>query len=308
MLPAVELMYESDVRYPTDVKLLWESCSYIYEELLFPICRRLGSRRPRNKFKEQQKKQLIYSKRRKSSYKLRRKRLRTLLYLLEKGLSNLQDVLNLGHIELREKERLKLRTIRIVHLQQQYMFVHKVNQVADRIISLSKPWLRPIKRGKETKMVEYGHKAHLLQVGGICLIDHLASQAYHEGNRLKIAYYKHQTIFGSCTHLGADQIYANNKNRKFITAKGIITNFRKKGRPSADPEEKRIKSIIAKERATRMEGAFGTHKRNYGLDRVKARTEKNEKLLIFFGVMTANAVLISKNKNKNKSNSYHLAA
>jgi hypothetical protein len=43
-----------------------------------------------------------------------------------------------------------------------------------------------------------------------------------------------------------------------------------------------------------MEGSFGTEKEHYGLQKIKARTEKNEILWIFFGVHTANAVLIAK--------------
>ena len=43
-----------------------------------------------------------------------------------------------------------------------------------------------------------------------------------------------------------------------------------------------------------MEGSFGTEKEHYGLQKIKARTEKNEILWIFFGVHTANAVRISK--------------
>jgi hypothetical protein len=43
-----------------------------------------------------------------------------------------------------------------------------------------------------------------------------------------------------------------------------------------------------------MEGSFGTEKEHYGLQKIKARTEKNEVLWIFFGVHTANAVRIAK--------------
>ena len=42
-----------------------------------------------------------------------------------------------------------------------------------------------------------------------------------------------------------------------------------------------------------MEGSFGTEKEYYGLQRIKARTEKNEILWIFFGVHTCNAVKIA---------------
>ncbi len=43
-----------------------------------------------------------------------------------------------------------------------------------------------------------------------------------------------------------------------------------------------------------MEGSFGTEKQHYSLDKIKARTEKNEILLIFFGVHTANVIRIVK--------------
>lgn len=51
---------------------------------------------------------------------------------------------------------------------------------------------------------------------------------------------------------------------------------------------------LRKERATRMEGSFGTEKQHYSLDKVKARIKKNEILWIFFGVHTANVVRIAK--------------
>lgn len=45
---------------------------------------------------------------------------------------------------------------------------------------------------------------------------------------------------------------------------------------------------LNKERATRMEGSFETEKEHYSLQRIKARTEQNEVLWIFFGIHTAN--------------------
>ena len=40
---------------------------------------------------------------------------------------------------------------------------------------------------------------------------------------------------------------------------------------------------------------------HYGLNRVKARTEKTEILWIFFGVMTSNAVKIAKRRKKKRA-------
>ena len=43
-----------------------------------------------------------------------------------------------------------------------------------------------------------------------------------------------------------------------------------------------------------MEGSFGTEEEYYGLQKIKARTRKNEELWIFFRGHTANAVRIAR--------------
>ena len=51
--------YESYVRFPTDVKLLWESCHWIFEKQLYRWCKILGVKRPRSKYVNQKRLQLI---------------------------------------------------------------------------------------------------------------------------------------------------------------------------------------------------------------------------------------------------------
>ena len=67
--------YETSMRYPTDEKLLWEGCEWIYKELIL-LCKELGIRRPRSKYKEQKQKQLAFQK---SRYKMKRGRQRSLI-------------------------------------------------------------------------------------------------------------------------------------------------------------------------------------------------------------------------------------
>ena len=55
-----------------------------------------------------------------------------------------------------------------------------------------------------------------------------------------------------------------------------------------------------------MHGSFGTEKEHYGLNRIKARTERNEIFSIFFGVHTANAVRIAEHLAVHRSNGWHL--
>lgn len=287
--------YESYIRFPTDVKLLWESCHWVFEKLLFKRCKALGIKRPRSKYIEQKRKQGEYDRSRRKTYKMGSKRKRALLYLLDKGLIQLQE--NINHypqLLLTDHEKGYLRTIKKVLAQQTFLLSHPAKELKDRIVSLPKPYIRPIVRGKEIKRVEFGMKAHLLQVDGICLIDKMAFNAFNESTRLKMSSLTHRAIFGSLHQLGADRIYATNANRRYLTEKQVFTCFPKKGPKSDSKAEKKLKSIISNMRATIMEGSFGTHKTAYGLDKIKAKGAKRETLWVFFGVMTANAVKMSK--------------
>jgi len=74
----------------------------------------------------------------------------------------------------------------------------------------------------------------------------------------------------------------------------------RKGRAGKNEKQrKQLSKIIRKERSTRLEGSFGTDKRNYVLDKIKARTKETEILWIFFGIHTKNALEIGRRKYSN---------
>jgi Transposase DDE domain len=101
--------------------------------------------------------------------------------------------------------------------------------------------------------------------------------------------------------VSGDDIYATNANRSWCASHHIVHGFKRKGRAGKyEDQRKAIVSVLRKERATRMEGSFGTEKEYYGLQKIKARTMKNEMLWIFFGVHTANAVRIAKRMAQEK--------
>jgi len=56
--------YESHMRFPTDMKLLWESLEWLYRHIC-RHCRELGIRRPRNKYRNVAESYLSYCKKRK---------------------------------------------------------------------------------------------------------------------------------------------------------------------------------------------------------------------------------------------------
>jgi hypothetical protein len=287
--------YESHMRYPTDAKLLWESCDQVFEWLFFS-CMSLNIRRPRNRYLLIRRAYMSYARRRRKTHKQTRKIKRKLLLLLSQGLEMLQELLNTHKgLEWTDRAYSRLKTIKMVYAQQKYMFDHKVNKVQDRIVSLSRPWVRPIVRGKEVKPVEFGQKAHIIMIGGLCFVEHTSFDSYNECKRLKSSFLYHKKLTGdSCKALSADAIYATNANRRFLTDQGVQTGFVNKGRKKDDKDTKALKTVINKERSTHLEGRFGHHKQAYGLGRIKARTEAGEKLWMFFGVMTANALKVGR--------------
>lgn len=289
--------YESYIRFPTDVKLLWESCHWVFEKQLYRLCRVLGIKKPRSKFVEQKRKQLAYSRKRKNTYKETKKRRESLVYLLGKGLKQLQEILDMYRAECMGPEDFScLRTIKKVLVQQTFLLDHRPKELKDRIVSLYKPYVRPIKRGKENKPVEFGMKVHMLQVDGLSFVDAMSFKNFNECTRLKLSVLKHKTVFGRTRQLGADRIYATNANRKYCTGNKIFTSFPKKGPIKHSRAEQLLSGEISRQRATVMEGVFGTHKNHYGLRKIRVKGEKREKLMVLFATMAANAVKIAKRR------------
>ena len=281
--------YESYIRYPSDVKLLWECCEWIYDKQLFSLCEEFSIARPRNKYKDQKFKQLSYARRKKKTYKQMLRRKKSLLYLLEKGIGQLQEFFN-THCSVVEglpaKFFTSFKTVKTIYEQQYYLYSNPQGKLSDRIVSLCKPWVRTIVRGKENKPVEFGPKVHMMQVGGINIIEHYSYKNFNECTRLKVSTFKHKRLFTDCNQLAADRIYATNGNRSFLSEKKIATNFVAKGKARKEP----LKRILSTLRNTYLEGSFGTEKEHYGLRKIKARLEHTERVWVYMGVLTANLV------------------
>ena len=285
--------YESHMRFPTDMKLLWESIEWLYRH----ICRHcmvLGIRRPRNKYADVSESYLSYCKKRKRKASRTRMLKRRMNRLLEKLLIQMDDIhRDYGAVlQYTQDYQKRLSIIRKVLVQEKELFEGR--KVNDRIVSIDRHYVRPIVRGKETKSVEFGAKVNNIQIDGISFIEHISFKAFNEGIRLKNCIRMQQKLVKvRVTCVAGDSIYANNANRKHCTKYGISTSFVRKGRAAKDEHLRKVlRSELSKERATRLEGSFGTQKQHYSLSRIKARNMKTEILWIFFGIHTANAVLM----------------
>ena len=154
--------YESHMRYPTDMKLLWESLEWLYRY----ICRHCvepGIRRPRNKYRNVAESYLSYCKKRKRKASRTKMLRRRMIRLLEKLLIQRDEIHREYGTLLRYTQdyQKRLSIIRKVLVQEKEMFVGK--KVRDRIVSIDRHYVRPIVRGKETKSVEFGAKVNNIQ-------------------------------------------------------------------------------------------------------------------------------------------------
>ena len=273
--------YESEMRYPTDQKLLWECCEKSYS-VMCVVCQRLGIHRPRTKYLDVEKANLTYVKQRKHSKSQQRKIIRRLIKLSGKILAEIRKVCCEQEDVLTDKEKSAMETITKVYRQQKNHFEN----------DNPREYVRPIVRGKEVKNVEFGAKCNNIQVDGISFIEKLSFNAFSEGTRLEHCIKMHKRLFkADAKKIGGDTGYAGTANRNLCKELGIQTSFVNRGRPAAGKQEKDyVRQELARVRATQMEGSFGTQKEHYAMRRIKARKKKTEILYIFFGIHTANVV------------------
>ena len=286
--------YESASRYPTNVKLLWEAVDWIYKQLS-RNCRAAGVKMIRSKYLKWKRRYHGFSKMRRKTKSKRKSLTRSLLALLKKFIDFERCLRKQHKLTAQVDYFRRVAIIEKVYTQQEYHF-RTGQKIKDRIVSIAKSYLRPIVRGKEVKPVEFGAKVNKLQIDGISFIEHLSFDAFNEGTRLQATIYKAQSLTHRKTRiLGADAIYATNKNRNYVSKHGIKTDFKRKGKlPKNYSQEKKLKALITKERATRLEGSFGKEKEHYYLKKIKAKTKATETLWIFFGIHTANALEIGR--------------
>lgn len=99
-------------------------------------------------------------------------------------------------LTVREQETMKVVTT--VYRQQHNHFRSgdARGSIPDRIVSVNKPYVRPIVRGKEVRNVEFWAKCNNILMDGISFIEKLSFNAFNEGTRLAHCIEMHRRLFG----------------------------------------------------------------------------------------------------------------
>ena len=287
------------MRYPTDAKLLWECIEKVYP-MMCVASRKLGIHRMRTKYLDVSRDNMAYVKQRRHTKERTSKMIRRLLNLLGKILEELRRLYRENPCAglFPDKQLKEIQTITKIYRQQSnhQKSGNAKESIPNRIVSVNKPYIRPIVRGKEIKKVEFGAKCNNILIDGMSFIEKLSFNAFNEGTRLVHCVKLAEKLFGEkITKLGGDCSYSGNDNRSFCSKRNIETSFSQKGRKREETTSvSMVKKELARVRATAMEGSFGTQKEHYGLRRINGRIKKTESLIIFFGIHTANAVQLAR--------------
>lgn len=163
----------ADVRYPTDLSLLNE-CRENVETLIhavWDLTAKNGHKTSYNR-KKARAKYLKMAKQRKPRKKAIRQAIVEQLDYVQRSLSDLDALLAAFEASpLSQRQEKRLEVIRQVAKQQREHVEHPSKSIADRIVNLRQPHIRPIVRGKAGHPVEFGQKLAFSVVNGFTFID-----------------------------------------------------------------------------------------------------------------------------------------
>jgi len=265
----------ADITFPTDLKIL-NSAREKSEEIIDIFHRPFVGwlKKPRTYRRVARKKYLAAAKSKRLTKGKRRKALRSQLGYLRRNLRTIEAQSRQTSLFMLNRRQYKnLLVIHEIYRQQQWMYDHRVNRVDDRIVSLSQPHVRPIKRGKAGSKTEFGAKISVSLVEGFAFVDRISWDNYNEAGDLKSVIASYRSRFGfypKSVHV--DKIYRNRGNRQFCKKHGIRISGPALGRPpkQVDPVRKVLAKQDERERVL-IEGKFGQGKRRFGLGRIMSK-------------------------------------
>lgn len=266
-----------DITFPTDLKLLntaREKSEKIIDILHRPL--RGDQKKPRTYRKTARKAFLSAAKSKRLSKNKRRKALRKQLGYLRRNLKSIESLSNQTPLSMLKPRQYKdLLVIHEVYRQQKWMYDHRETRIDNRIVSVSQPHIRPIKRGKAGAATEFGAKISASLIDGFSFVDRISWNAYNEAGDLIGQIESYRKRFGYYPKsVHADQIYRTRKNRKYCKAHGIRLSGPPLGRPPAQAEKQRETKMQARrDELDRIpiEGKFGQGKRRFSLGRIMCK-------------------------------------
>jgi hypothetical protein len=226
-----------------------------------------------------------------------RKAIRKQLGYLRRNLKHVEkQCVKVSLSELSNRQYKTLLVISEIYRQQQWMYDHKSRRIDDRIVSINKPHVRPIKRGKAGSDVEFGAKVSASVVDGFIFVDRISWDNFNESKELIDQIEAYKRMFGHFPEsVHADKIYRNRDNLRYCKKYKIRLSGPRLGRPPKLTEEnkekiKALKKLAHQDEIDRIaiEGKFGLGKRRYGLGRIMTKLNDTSKTEIVMSFLVMN--------------------
>ena len=283
-------VFPENIRFPTDAGLLNEARQWLVGKI--KSVGKAVAKIYRTYCRKARQEYLNFNKKKRRTKKNIRQIVKSMMQYTGRNVRQLENALTLAAekgIAIEKQVTDRLKVIRKLLEQQWRMYREKVNRIEDRIVSLHKPQVRPIKRGKAGKDVEFGPKASLSHVGAFTFLDRLSANNFNESGDVEMQLANYEDRFGAKPpYVVGDRIYGTNDNRNLLKDKEIRNAFEPRGRkPKQESTSDRWHKRKRRERNW-IEGAIGNGKNHYGLDRIKYSIEGGDELWVRLGLMAAN--------------------
>ncbi len=280
----------ADITYPTDLKLL-NTAREKSEKIIDTLhkSRGRGEKKPRTYRIKARKAYLRVAKSKRVGGKKLRKARRSQLGYLRRNLHSI-DVLSETTVlsTLSGRQYRDLLVISELYRQQRWMYEHRSRRIDDRIVSISQPHVRPIKRGKPGKETEFGAKLSVSLVDGYAFVDRTSWDNFNEGRDRKAQVESYKRHFGHYpVSLHADRIYRSRDNLRYCKKHGIRLSGPRLGRPPKKTPENaaRLEAEAVQARQDELdripiEGKFGQAKRRFGIGRLMTKLDRTSETAI----------------------------
>ena len=291
-----------DIRYPHDVTLLDEArqktekiIDTMHEKATRPTVK------PRTYRKVARKAFLRFIKNKKRNTRDFRKALKQQAQFVARNLRTIEELAKeTGLGMLSRKQYHDLLVISEVVRQQKEMLAGNTRSIPGKLMSIWKPYVRAIARGKAKAMYEYGPKISLSLVDGFARVDRLCWDNYNEVDDLKRVVGEYRARYGFYPKVVcADKIYRSRDNQAYCKEHGIRLSGPRLGRPPLDPKAKRATTRLEqKDERMRIpiEGKIGEGKRCYTLDRLYTKLKETSETSIMMSFIVMNLAKIARDR------------
>jgi hypothetical protein len=285
-------VFQSEITFPTDCGLLNKARQFCVKHI--KCFGKVAGRKVRTYCRVAQTSYVRFSKKRRKTHKDVRQMQKNMLQYVRRNIGQLSKLIT----ELKEQGQSfskpfiqNFETVKEIYRQQKQMYESRKKSIDDRIVSLHKPHIRPIKTGKERKNTEFGAKVSLTHVNGYMFADHVSFDNYNEGTKLRGSIECFEQRFNKKPdYVSADQSYGSKENLDALEERRIRFAVKPLGRKKKETLTEAEKRWRRKKHVERnhIEGAIGNCKSKYSLGLVRSKTDKTEYSWIRFALMSRN--------------------